>query len=123
MSLTSVILFLDKIVDKEVSNLKTLSTWISEFQAVAATIPGGLLESQIEAGLSALLPLVNLVSADLSAVATTLDKTVAAAPVTPTLAAQAIVSIGVAVSAAAPDVKQAAAAIPAAVEAEKSGGH
>jgi hypothetical protein len=120
MSLTSVIQFLDKIVDKEVSNLKTLNSWVTEAQAVIATLPPSLGEVQIEAGLGALLPLINLVQADLTPIATTLDKAVAAIPMTGAQAATVVAAVASSVVAAAPAVGAAASAVEDAV---KSGGH
>jgi hypothetical protein len=120
MSLVSVIQFLDKIVDKEVSNLKTLNLWLTEAQAVIAAQPPSLIGSQVEVGIGALLPLINLVQADLTPIATTLDKAVAAIPMTGAQAASVVITVANSIAAAAPAV---GAAATTAEEAIKSGGH
>ena len=116
MSLNSVIIVLDKFADKEVSNILTLKNWFTEAQAILSSLPSSVLQVEIEAGLDALLPFINLVQADLTPIATTLDKTVAAIPMTGTQAATVVAQVAAAVAAAAPAVGSSATAAVDAIE-------
>ena len=120
MSLASIILMLDKFADKEVHNLVTLKGWLTDAQATLSSMPTGVLATQAELGIDAILPLINLVQADLTPIATTLDKAVAAVPMTGAQAAAVVAAVVTSVSAAAPAV---GAAASAAVDAIKNDGH
>jgi hypothetical protein len=118
MSLNSVIMVLDKFADKEVSNIVTLKAWFTEAQTVLATLPVGILQVQAESGLDALLPFINLIQADLTPIATILDKAAAAIPMTGAQAATVAVAVVNAVVAAGPAVSAAASTAADAVKSD-----
>ena len=123
-TLSSIVLWLDKIADKEVANIKTLQGWLTECNTIITQMPAGVAQTVAEQVISSIVPVVNLVAADLTPIATALDKAVAAnSPnMTAAQAAQIATTAAAAVAAAYPQLGAAISTAAAGVEASV-GGH
>lgn len=116
LSWTSFVTLLDKVADKGVTDLATAKNFVTSALTAVEAMPPGLVQTQVESGLNAVLPFITLLNADLSPIATALDAQVKAlVPMSAAQAVQVVAAVATAVSAAAPGVSAAAQSAASAV--------